>query len=147
MMEAFIGHLTFAAMMNRSSLSCFSAVYAFSRAHYGEEVAIWPAARAELVAFKGLLPLLETSSDAPWSDYVTQSDASDSGWGICTSRWPVESVASVGRVRERDRWKAKRFVAPRVAALGADSAACGALDADDWGVPVAAAPTHPRRWW
>ena len=60
---------------------------------------------AEIKCFRGLLWHLEADWNLKWNCMVTQSDSSLSGWGVKTAFWPEVIVQSVGRVRERSRFR------------------------------------------
>ena len=70
MLQIIIGHCTFCGLVRRPSLAIFSAVYSFIAKFGKERAGLWDTCRAELRAFAGLLPLLESSWSAPlcpWS--------------------------------------------------------------------------------
>ena len=69
-MRRLIGHCTFAALIRRPSLSCFSAVYRFMEVAQSEKLSLWVAVREELRCFAGLVPLLRSSWMLPWSERV-----------------------------------------------------------------------------
>ncbi|CAK0813240.1 unnamed protein product, partial [Prorocentrum cordatum] len=77
--EVVIGHYTYCAMCNRDLLPAFTAVYKFIAANYSQGAALWASARAELVAFRGLMPLLRGDWALPWSELACLSDASEHG--------------------------------------------------------------------
>lgn len=54
-LEKNLGHRTFCGLMNRRSLSCFHAVYAFIHVNYGSVSKLWETVCQELTAFMGLL--------------------------------------------------------------------------------------------
>eukprot|EP00972_Heterocapsa_arctica_P045046 6647697-Heterocapsa_arctica.AAC.1 len=83
---------------------------------------VWPTVHDELQAFLGLLPLLESRWDLPWSEVVTATDASLDGWGCCQCSMIWGEVASIGRVPELTRFR-------RTDAPGAREAAAAAIDA------------------
>ena len=103
--EILVGHLTFCGLLDRASLSCLSSCYAFARRHYLERRPLWTQARAELLHMANLLPYLRASWTQGWSEIVTCTDASESGYGAVTSAWRTDDVAKVGRVPERSRFR------------------------------------------
>ena len=117
MLEVFLGHFVFAAMLVRSSLSCFHSCYRFVQAHYGEDILMWSSVFCEIRTFKGLLPPLHCNWRSPWSGFVTFTDASEYGWGIVSGHLDPEVVARHGRVKERSCWKCGAELAPRRTAL------------------------------
>lgn len=124
-LEAFVGHMTFAGLVARGSLSCFHAIYRFIQKEYFSNVELWPSVRAELRAFKGLLPLLGSDWVMGWSETVTASDAGPTGWGVCVSRWAPKDVARHGRVSERARFRCRAALPAREAAARAAVATFG----------------------
>ena len=56
--EVVVGHCTYCAMCNRDLLPAFTAIYKFIAANYSQGAVLWASARAELLAFRGLMPLL-----------------------------------------------------------------------------------------
>ena len=117
MLDVFLRHYVFAAMLVRATLRCFSSCYRFIQSHYAEDVALWPTV-AEEICIQGH-PTLRTSWLTPWSGYVTLSDASEYGWGLVTGHLDPELVARHGRIKERSRWRHADKVAPRETALAA----------------------------
>ena len=117
--EVVLGHATFCALANRRLLSVFHAVYKFIRRHYSESAVLWPSVRDELRAFAGLMIFLQSDWSRPWNQLVTSTDASEQGYGLCTSWWPKNVVGAVGRVGERSRFKRTGGHSARESALGA----------------------------
>ena len=105
MVEVVLGHATFCALNNRMLMSIFHSCYKFIRAHYFEPVAMWEAVRREFTAFSGLMIFLRADWWRPWNSLVCCSDASTTGYGVCTSHWRLEDVRKVGRQKERSRFK------------------------------------------
>ena len=103
-MRCIIGACTFAALVRRESLSCFSAVYAYIETAGSRRLVLWDAVRRELRWFSALLPLLSRSLDAPWNDKVYVTDASLWGRGVCYGLRDPSVVAAAGRVSERWRF-------------------------------------------
>ena len=50
-------------------------------------------------------PLLGSEWRRPWSSVVNVSDASEEGFGVCSSIWSPETVGEVGRGHERERFR------------------------------------------
>lgn len=103
--EVLLGHCTYTALACRLLLCVFSASYAFVRSAGPRATKIWPTVRESFKHFRGLLALCTSDWMRQWSTYVTQTDASESGYAIATSTWPREVVASWGRTTERSRFK------------------------------------------
>jgi len=103
-LEVILGHCTFAALVRRGVLCCFSAVYRFVQSSYTKVTPLWESVVEELSAFSGLLILLVSDWSSPWNRVVCATDASETGYG-CTQAWCDRAeVASIGSVRERDRY-------------------------------------------
>ena len=79
--------------------------YRFAGLHLTEVVPLWPSARAELEAFRGLMPLLRSHWAIPWFPRPVASDASETAYGVCFGSWPPGAAADVGRVSERSRFR------------------------------------------
>ena len=132
--EIVLGHATFCALANRRLLSIFHSVYKFIRKSYSSPIPLWPSACDELRAFAGLMVFLQSDWCRPWNELVTSTDASEQGYGLCTSWWPREVVASIGRVSERSRFKRTGGHSARESALGS----AGFIqnpDSGQWGLP------------
>ena len=118
-LEIVIGHATFCALNNRMLLSCFHSCYKFIQACYYSPTALWTSARAELQAFAGMMIFLRSDWWRPWNELVCCSDASTTGFGVCTSFWNIADVAEVGRVQERSRFKRNQSCPARESSLTA----------------------------
>ena len=119
MLEVVIGHATFCALNNRMLLAVFHNSYKYIRAHYFEAARLWDTARAELSAFAGLMIFLRADWWRPWNNMVCSSDASLTGFGVCTSFWDRVDVQSVGRQKERNRFRRKESHSARESSLTA----------------------------
>lgn len=119
MLEVVIGHATFCALNNRMLLAVFHNSYKYIRAHYFEAARLWDTARAELSAFAGLMIFLRADWWRPWNNMVCSSDASLTGFGVCTSFWNRVDVQSVGRQKERNRFRRKESHSARESSLTA----------------------------
>ena len=116
--EVLVGHCTYFALVNRDLLSIFSATYAFIRKHYTKAATLWKSVQCELRAFRGLMVFASARWTDPWSPKVYACDSSLTGFGIQSAVWDSETVAQVGRVKEKSRWR-----------LGAESARHKSLEA------------------
>ena len=103
--EVVIGHCAYCAMCNRDLLPAFTAIYKFIAANYSQGAALWASARAELVAFRGLMPMLRGDWALPWSKLVCLSDASEHGYAVSASLFDETEVKKIGRVQERSRFR------------------------------------------
>ena len=86
-------------------LAVFHNTYKFIRRHYYEAAVAWDSVIEELQAFAGLMIFLRSDWWRPWNELVCCSDASATGFGVCTSFWKKSEVAAVGRVKERSRFR------------------------------------------
>ena len=94
-LAATLGICSWFAALSRAMLSCFHAVYDFSREREKLRAALPDAARAELWLFAVLCPLLEADTWRDWQDCVVASDASSAfGFGV--------SVANCSKSVTRD---------------------------------------------
>jgi len=107
MLEAVVGHCTFVALLVRHTLSIFHYSYRYIQSMRGCGGRLWASVRAELEAFRDLLPLVESDWSLPWSPVVTATDSSGYGYGECASRWGADVAAEHGRVPERSRYRRK----------------------------------------
>ena len=80
-----MGTMTFAGLARRRVLCILHSVYAFMHAHYHCAVRLWDSVREELEAFRGILPLLQSSWTAQWAELVSASDAGPPGWAAWRS--------------------------------------------------------------
>ena len=96
-----VGHCTYAGLVARELLTCFSSVHKFVAANIGRNVRFWETAREELSHFRSLLVLSQSDWARAWSTTVGASDASEHGWGISCGVWPSATVASCGRTNEK----------------------------------------------
>ena len=118
-LEVILGHCTYCCLLNRNLMSIFNAVYKFIRTHYDARVPLWGSVRSELRAFAGLLPLCRADWDRQWNTLVSASDASLSGFGVCTRHLDREVVATIGRLPERERFRRGCVGGARASALAA----------------------------
>ena len=120
MLEAVLGHATFAGLVRRPVLSCFHACYSYIQRSYHTATPLWPTVVEDLRAFRGLIPYLVSDWSSPWNRMVFSSDASEEGYGVTASIWPERWVKSVGRERERDRFLLTYSIGARASALKLD---------------------------
>lgn len=121
MLEAIVGQCTFAALLVRQSLSVFHSCYKCVRSMHDVGATLWPSVRAEVQAFRDLLPLLESDWSLPWCPYVTATDSSGFGYGECTALWGASTAAVHGRVPERSRFRRRAAAARSHAFSGVQS--------------------------
>ncbi|CAK0858238.1 unnamed protein product [Prorocentrum cordatum] len=127
--EVLVGHCTFAGLLSRGTLSVFHTVYDFMRKSHAEPRALWPEARQELEAFRGLLIFLESDWTLQWNDLVAATDSSLEAGAVSTTHWPRSLVAEVGRAQERTRFREPAAVETDGADGGAPAARRGAREA------------------
>ena len=77
-----IGRWTWAMLVNRPTLSVFSAVYRFIEVAGARRFALWPAAALELAVIVALAPLLVARLSAPDYPSFIATDASEHGQGV-----------------------------------------------------------------
>jgi len=92
-MAQLIGRWTWAMLVTRPALSCFSAVYRFIEQADHWLFGLWPTVVAELRSALCVAPLLHTTIDAQWWDRVVACDASLKGQGVVAA--PAPPVAAV----------------------------------------------------
>ena len=95
-LEMLLGHETFLSLAVRAGLSIFHASYKFVHHSYLVAKPLWNSVREEQIAFAGLLPLLSSCWETPWSGLVYCSDASLSGWSFASREWEPGCVGAVG---------------------------------------------------
>ena len=95
----------FLFLVNRDALAVFRDIYKFIEANYCRRVPLWAGARQEMEHALGLLPLMSASWIRSWSPVVVATDASEHGFGVCESVWPLAAVRQHGQVLERSRFK------------------------------------------
>jgi hypothetical protein len=121
MLEVIVGHISWAMMLFRPALSILNYVYSFGRDDPHALIKIPFEVRKELFQIRSILPLLRADVRSAWHPLVHASDASSTGFGVC-SRWA--SPAYVGNLgRQSDRWRFRTLdrVNIRRAALGLDN--------------------------
>ena len=118
-LRVLLGHCTYLGLVRRPVLCVFHACYRFVTKMNGESAPLWNSCREELVTFRGLLPLIVSDWWLPYNRWVQCSDASESGFGIAGSFWNLEALCSVGRCRERGRFRSEGAVDARRSALSA----------------------------
>ena len=79
------GLATFCGLNNRMLLAVFHNTYKFIRRHCYEAAVAWDSVIEELQAFAGLMIFLRSDWWRPWNELVCCSDASATGFGVCTS--------------------------------------------------------------
>ncbi|CAE7664021.1 unnamed protein product, partial [Symbiodinium necroappetens] len=115
--EVVLGHCTYCSLLNRSLMAVFCDSYKFVRSCYDSRVPLWISVRQELQAFLGLLPLCTADWAREWNDLVSASDASLSGYGVCTRKLSRDIVGGIGRVPERERFRRGPALGARASAL------------------------------
>lgn len=118
-LEIVIGHATFCGLACRLVLSVFHSSYKFIEKNYEHVAPLWSSVRDELRAFAGLMVFLESDWTRGWNTLVTASDASEKGFGVCTSHWTSMQVAAAGRVPEKSRFRRTESHRARESALTA----------------------------
>ena len=99
------------------ALSVFHSSYKFIQQHYNSPAVIWDSVLQELRVFAGLMVFLEHNCGKGWNQLVSTSDASETGFGVCTAFWPTAEVAAAGRINERSRFRRTAGHSARESAL------------------------------
>eukprot|EP00971_Amphidinium_carterae_P153485 3042937-Amphidinium_carterae.2 len=90
-------------------------MYAFASKGYSSPVKLWEARWMD-----ALLPVLCHDMRASWHSQVHCSDASDTGYGVCAAWGDPRSLACIGRLDERWRFRTEDAVHARASALQPD---------------------------
>jgi hypothetical protein len=99
-MRAVLGHITWALLMGRESLSILKACYAFAERAGCTEVLVWPSVVFELEQVIGILPLLRACLGATWILSRRRLTRASSGSDFATALWTrVSSASSAAPVR------------------------------------------------
>jgi hypothetical protein len=106
LVERIVGHCTFAALLRREILSCFQAVYVFTRKRYHVHSRLWPEVARELRWVSSLLPLVQRDLSAEWSTDVYAVDASTWGRGVVAAKADRDLVRDQARHLDRCRFTA-----------------------------------------
>ena len=120
-MSVVTGHLTWAMISRRESLSIMAGIYAFVRRAGLKPIPLWPSVVRELAWLRATLPLWSCRLDLPWSASVHCSDASPYGRGVCERRLPLDIIAELGRANEKWRYKTVNAITARRHALSSAS--------------------------
>ena len=127
MLEVLLGHVTWAMICKRETLSILSSVYAFKSLKDPGVRPLWGSVKFELWCVASTLPLWTSHVNIPWGSHVSASDASPIGIGVCTRRLEGPQVADIGRQAEKWRYRCTSAVSARANALGLE----GPHDASD----------------
>lgn len=106
-MKKVLGHVAFLCTLRRDFLGILHTCCGFAhQVGDSQSVPLWPSVREELwAAFLALLPLLCAPLELPWNGEAKAVDASLRGFGILEASWGNEICASVGRWKERARFR------------------------------------------
>ena len=97
MLEVIVGHISWAMMLFRPALTALNYVYSFGRDDPHALIKIPFEVRKELFQIRSILPLLRADVRSAWHPLVHASDASSTGFGVC-SRWASPAyVGNLGR--------------------------------------------------
>ena len=103
--QVLLGLYVSMALVSRGALAAPRALYDFVEACDGKPRRLWPSAAYEVTIMIGLLPLIVSDMSAPWSPTLTATDASSTGYGVCTRDVAHEQAAELGRWSERWRYR------------------------------------------
>ena len=105
-LEVILAHAGFYLLVRRPLLSFFGKVYAFLQAHCCKPAPLWLSVRRELRNAAKILPIAFSDLRRPWSPTTVWCvDAAPRGTAALRSSWATRSVAEVGGLEERWRWK------------------------------------------
>ena len=116
-LEKVLGHITWACLLRRESLSVFGACYSFAKRCGKRRAAVWPSVYRELRQTSFILPLMCAQASLPWDDVVLASDSSDSGYGVLERTVGAATAGRWGRVSERWRFDFEEATKARAHAL------------------------------
>jgi hypothetical protein len=100
-----IGHITFAMLAQRASLSMINYSYSFIREHWSSRAVLYPSVVGELRRIRAILPLLRVSLRSRWIPGGYCFDACESGYAVHKGDLSVTEVKAIGRWHERWRYK------------------------------------------
>lgn len=100
-LSSLVGKWTWASLVARPALACFSAVYRFINIAKERVFTIWPSVRQELITVAGLAPLLSTCTAMAFFPHALATDASSIGLGVTTAsctNTQLETASSATRL-------------------------------------------------
>lgn len=114
-MQILLGHLTWAMLCRRESLSFVDKCYAFCSKNLDNHKSrkLWPSVRRELRQIRNILPLIYANTSAEWHSQVTASDSSPFGYGVCQRELDSHSLRSIGSCSEKWRFRFEDCIAAR----------------------------------
>ena len=90
-----IGHVTFAMLVQRLSLSMINYSYTFIRENWSTRCVLYPSVVAELRRIRAVLPLLEVSLRSRWIAGGYCFDACESGFAVHAGDLGNEEVKAI----------------------------------------------------
>ena len=111
-MQVVAGHITWALLLRRESLSILDKTYAYIFSSQPAGAPLWPAVRRELWTIRSILPLICADLSAPWCPTLSCSDASEFGLGVCTRPLQPDLVSSFGGFAEHGDIKSMGAAGP-----------------------------------
>ena len=115
-LETLVGHCTFACC-DAVCLSAFHCSYQLTSYSYDLEMPVWDELVAELQCIRSLLSLGISQWQDKWNEFVYQSGASLTGYGVRCAHLLREQVERAGRISEWSRFKVQEFCRARENAL------------------------------
>ena len=106
-LQHLVGHFTFLFMVRIPLLSVFGSLYRLISRGGVEPLTWWPSVKREIAWAAALIPLAYSSLKAKWLPRLMCTDASEWGRGMLQKDLDAESVAKLGRVRERWRFRSE----------------------------------------
>ena len=105
MVEKLIGHAVHFMLVRRELLAIFRSLYDFARHEPSSPCRLWRSAAREARWVSVLLKICSADLRMPWHDTVTCSDASLSGYAVCSRKATHEEVCLMGSQREGWRFR------------------------------------------
>ena len=106
--QRLLGHSMVICVLNRSGMSVFRKLYDFAASN-AEPRRLHPSESDECWNFVGLAPLLIADIRREWSEFITCTDASPFGFGICEQH--SNSTVVRRHARWNERWRFRRLPA------------------------------------
>lgn len=104
LVQRLLGHAMCVCCHNRAGMCIFRRLYDY--VHSGSPPRrLTHSEQLECKIFSGIIPLLVADLRRPWSDVISASDASPTGWGICEHQSSSRIAQQHGAWQERWRYR------------------------------------------
>ena len=104
--QKLLGHAMTLCVLNRSGMAVFRRLYDFVE-HTAQPRHLNRLEKQEVANYIGIIPLLFSDMRRPWSQTLTATDASPTGYGVCEREISAQQSQSLGEWSER--WRFKRL--------------------------------------